>query len=144
MGSAYCVNWFTTERQTFSWQRRGWNGGAEVARTTVKWLYAAGFDALIKRWDNYINVGGYVEKQTFFFQVRISHVLRFTSICDLFTDTPSYTKSAHMSLVDHPISQPSFDSSPIWVPIIAAEVRKLLHSVEIMGERSVFMLVLYR
>jgi hypothetical protein len=26
-----------------------------------------------------------------------------------------------MSLVDHPTSQPSFDSSPIWTPIIAAE-----------------------
>jgi hypothetical protein len=26
----------------------------------------------------------------FFFQVRISRVLRFISICDLFTDSPSY------------------------------------------------------
>jgi hypothetical protein len=35
-----------------------------------------------------------------------------------------------MSLVDHPISQPSLDISPIWIPIIAAEVRKLqLHPV---------------
>jgi hypothetical protein len=25
-----------------------------------------------------------------FFQVRVSHVLRFMSICDLFTDSPSY------------------------------------------------------
>jgi hypothetical protein len=30
-----------------------------------------------------------------------------------------------MSLVDHPISQPSLDISPMWTPIIAAEVRKL-------------------
>jgi hypothetical protein len=30
-----------------------------------------------------------------------------------------------MSLVDHPISQPSLDISPVWTPIIAAEVRKL-------------------
>jgi hypothetical protein len=25
-----------------------------------------------------------------FFQVRISHILRFISICDLFTDVPSF------------------------------------------------------
>jgi hypothetical protein len=41
------------------WRQRGWNGGAEVAETT----YAAGFNALAKRWDKGINVGGeYVEK----------------------------------------------------------------------------------
>jgi hypothetical protein len=28
-----------------------------------------------------------------FFQVRISLVLRFVSICDLFTDSPSYVKA---------------------------------------------------
>jgi hypothetical protein len=27
---------------------------------------------------------------------------------------------AYMTLVDHPISQPSLDTSPIWTPIIAA------------------------
>jgi hypothetical protein len=32
---------------------------------------------------------GYVEKY-FFFQIRISHALRFIFICDLFTDSPSY------------------------------------------------------
>jgi hypothetical protein len=36
-----------------------------------------------------------------------------------------YKESAHMSLVDHLISQPSLYISPIWIPIIAAEVRKL-------------------
>jgi hypothetical protein len=38
--------------------------GAEVAeRTVTKDFYAAGFDALVKRWDKCINVGGgYVEK----------------------------------------------------------------------------------
>jgi predicted GIY-YIG superfamily endonuclease len=36
-----------------------------------------------------------------------------------------YKESALMSLADHPISQPSLDISPIWTPIIAAEVRKL-------------------
>jgi hypothetical protein len=39
-----------------------------------------------------------------------------------------YKESAHMSLVDHPISQPSLDISPIWAPFIAAEIRKLYTS----------------
>jgi hypothetical protein len=30
-----------------------------------------------------------------------------------------------MSLLEHPISQPSLDISPIWTPIITAEVKKL-------------------
>jgi hypothetical protein len=55
-----------------------------------KEFYAAGFDTLVKRWDKCISVGGgYVEKQMFFSPVRISHVLRFISICDLFTDSHS-------------------------------------------------------
>jgi hypothetical protein len=36
-----------------------------------------------------------------------------------------YKESTHISLADHPISQPSLDISPIWTPIITAEVRKL-------------------
>jgi hypothetical protein len=37
-----------------------------VAETTTKNSYAAGFDALAKRWENFINVGGeYVEKLMF-------------------------------------------------------------------------------
>jgi hypothetical protein len=36
-----------------------------------------------------------------------------------------YKEGAHMSLFDHPISQPSVDISPIWTPVITAEVRKL-------------------
>jgi hypothetical protein len=37
--------------------------GAEVAETTVRRFCAAGFDALVKRWDKCISVGGgYVEK----------------------------------------------------------------------------------
>jgi hypothetical protein len=36
-----------------------------------------------------------------------------------------YKESAHMSLLDHPISQPSLDISPIWTPIITAELKIL-------------------
>jgi hypothetical protein len=35
-----------------------------------------------------------------------------------------YKEPAHMSLIDHPISQLSLDISPIWTPIIAAEVKE--------------------
>jgi hypothetical protein len=56
-----------------------------------------------------------------------------------------YKESTHMSLVDHPISQPSLDISPIWTPIITTEVRKLqLRPVYIICENCVFMLVPYR
>jgi hypothetical protein len=55
-------------------------GGSKVVddeTETRKWLrqqtkdfYAAGFGALMKRWEKCINVGGgYVEKHMFFFQV---------------------------------------------------------------------------
>jgi hypothetical protein len=34
-----------------------------VAETTVKYFYAEGFDALVKRWDKCISDGGgYIEK----------------------------------------------------------------------------------
>jgi hypothetical protein len=36
-----------------------------------------------------------------------------------------YKESALMSLVAQPIRQPNLENSPIWTPIIAAEVRKL-------------------
>jgi hypothetical protein len=61
----------------------------EVAEIRVKNFYAADYNALVKRWDMCINVGGGCVEKYMFFQVRISHVLRFVSICDLFTDSPS-------------------------------------------------------
>jgi hypothetical protein len=35
-----------------------------------------------------------------------------------------YKESAHMSLQDRPISEPSVDISPIWTPVITAEVKR--------------------
>jgi hypothetical protein len=59
-------------------------------RQQSKDVYAVGFDVLVKPWDKCINVGaGYVENISPPPPVRISHVLRFMSICDLFTDSPS-------------------------------------------------------
>jgi hypothetical protein len=41
------------------------------------------------------------------------------------TQKHKYKESAHMSLIDHPISESSLDISPIWTPIITAEVKEL-------------------
>jgi hypothetical protein len=67
VGSVCCVKRFTTgsrnflkyirKSQTIPDQLRKWLGQQS------KYFYAAGFDALVKRWDKCINVGGaYVEK----------------------------------------------------------------------------------
>jgi hypothetical protein len=48
------------------------------------------------------------------------------------TTDRKYKKSTHMSLLDHLICQPSLDISPIWTPVITAEVKILqLHQVQI-------------
>jgi hypothetical protein len=42
VGSVCHLKRFTTGWQTFRWWRRGWNGGAKVAETTVKRLLSLG------------------------------------------------------------------------------------------------------
>jgi hypothetical protein len=68
----------------------------EFEMEVQKWLRqqskdfcAVGFDARGRRCEKFINVGGgYVEIQMFLgFEC---HMSRFTSICDLFADSPSY------------------------------------------------------
>jgi hypothetical protein len=39
------------------------------------------------------------------------------------TTYQKYKEFIHMSLIDHLISQPSLDISPIWTPIITAEAK---------------------
>jgi hypothetical protein len=57
-------------------------------RQQSKDFYVAGFDALVKRWDKRINVRrGHARKYMFF---PVSNIVCFISICDLFTDSPSY------------------------------------------------------
>jgi hypothetical protein len=88
VGSVCRVKRFTTAWQTFLWWRWGWNGGAEVAETAVKTLLSCVFRPICKamvqvyqcRWRIYREI-------IFFFQFRISHVLHFISMCDLFTDS---------------------------------------------------------
>jgi hypothetical protein len=41
------------------------------------------------------------------------------------TQFRKYKDSAHISLLDYPSSQPSLDISPIWTPVITAEVNRL-------------------
>jgi hypothetical protein len=66
VGSVCYVKIFTTVSKNVtnvSLMTKSLNGGVKVAETTVKNFYAAGFEALVKRWDKCINVGGgYVEK----------------------------------------------------------------------------------
>jgi hypothetical protein len=89
VGSVCCVKQFTAGREILSRafeSRRYVPPGVEVAETTD--FYAAGFDALVRRWDKcYQCCGGYVEKKCFS-QVRITHILRFISIYDLLLTLP--------------------------------------------------------
>jgi hypothetical protein len=82
----------TTAWQTFRWWRRGWNGGAEVAETTVQ--NTSMLRVSTHWWSDGTSVSMLEEDMSrykcFFFQVRISHVLRFMFICDLYTDSSSY------------------------------------------------------
>jgi hypothetical protein len=83
-------NWVEIFSQRFADDEEVETEVREWLRRQSKDFYIAGFNALVKPWDKCINVAGrYVEKR-FLFQVRISHILRFISISDLFTDTPSY------------------------------------------------------
>jgi hypothetical protein len=68
-------------------------GDEEVETEVQKWLRqqsedfcAAGFDALVKQQDKCIEVVEDMSRYKCFFKIRISHVLRFISICD----SPSY------------------------------------------------------
>jgi hypothetical protein len=57
-------------------------------RQQSKDFCAVGFDALVKRWDKSSVLVEDMSRNKCFFQVQISHVLRFIFICDLFTDSP--------------------------------------------------------
>jgi hypothetical protein len=68
-----------------------------VAKTTIKTLHAADFDALVKRFDKcYQCLCGIFHEINTFFEVQISHALRFILICDLFNDSSSYLFFFHL------------------------------------------------
>jgi translation elongation factor EF-4 len=60
----------------------------------------------------------------FYFQLHTTYDLEVLQI-EPNTTYRKYKESAHMSLLDDPIRQPSVDISPIWTPVITAEVKKL-------------------
>jgi hypothetical protein len=77
--------------QTFRWWRRGWNGGLEMVETTVKRLLFCGFKRTGKAMGQVYQCWWRIYREiNVFFQVRISFVLRFIRICNLFTDSLSY------------------------------------------------------
>jgi hypothetical protein len=56
-------------------------------RQQSKDFYVAGFDALVRRRDKCVSVlVEYMSRNKCFTQFRISYILRFIFICDLFTD----------------------------------------------------------
>jgi hypothetical protein len=59
-----------------------------VVETTVKRLVCCGFRSPGKAMGQVLV--DYRYRNKCFFEVRMSHVLRFISMCDLFTDSPSY------------------------------------------------------
>jgi hypothetical protein len=61
----------------------GWDSSQRASMLRV-------FAALVKRRDKCINAAKDMLRNRSFCEVRMSHVLRFISICDLFTDSPSY------------------------------------------------------
>jgi hypothetical protein len=67
--------------QTFRWWRRGWNGGAEGAETTVKILPCCGFLRTGKATGQMYECWWRIYREIiFFFQFRISNILRFTYV----------------------------------------------------------------
>jgi hypothetical protein len=61
-----------------------------MAETTAKRLLCCGFRRNAKAMGQVFQCWWRIcRKINVFFQVRISHVLRFISICELFTDSPS-------------------------------------------------------
>jgi hypothetical protein len=64
-----------------------------VTETTVKRLLCCGFRRTGKAMGHVYQCWRRIcrEINVFLFQVQISHVLRFISICDLFTDSPRMT-----------------------------------------------------
>jgi hypothetical protein len=63
-----------------------------VAETIVKGLVCCEFRRTDKAMGQVYQCWCRMCRENVFFQIRISHVLRFISICDLFTDSPLYNQ----------------------------------------------------
>jgi hypothetical protein len=80
------VKRFTAGWQRFRWWRRHWNGGAEVAETTVKRLLCCGFRSTGKAMVQVCQCWWRICREINVFPL----VLHFILICDLFNDSPTY------------------------------------------------------
>jgi hypothetical protein len=91
VGSVYLIKRFTTGWwQTFRWWRRGWNGGVEVAKTTVERLLCCGFRRTGKAMGQVYECWWRICREINFFPGLNITCFTFMSIRDLFTDSPSY------------------------------------------------------
>lgn len=52
--------------------------------------------------------------------MKLSQILQV----ELNSSCRKYKESAHMTCLENTISQPSFDFSPIWIPLTSKEVNK--------------------
>jgi hypothetical protein len=93
VGNVCRVKRFTTGWQTFSWWWRGWDN-----RQKTSMLRASGTSTVYQCWWR-------IRREVFFPQIRISRVLRFTFICDLFIDFPSQLFYLVGYLTTHLLSQ---------------------------------------
>jgi hypothetical protein len=79
-------------------------------RQQSKDFHAVGFDALVSTGTSACVGGGYVEKY-FFPQFRITHVLGFIYICELFTNSPSYDAR----ILSNPVRLETTDNTAVAV-----------------------------
>jgi hypothetical protein len=91
VGSVCHIKRFTTGSRNCHLCGKHFTHDEEVEMEVQKWLrqqskdfFAVGSDALLKQWDNVSMVVEDMLKNGCFFEVQISHVLGFISICDLY------------------------------------------------------------
>jgi hypothetical protein len=88
VGSACSVKRLATGWKTFSWWRRGWNGGAAVAEIAAKRLLCCGFRSAGKGMEQMYQCWWGICREIIFFRVRMSHVLRFICPFVIYLLTP--------------------------------------------------------
>jgi hypothetical protein len=121
-GKYLSLKWFILGGKRFA-------DDGEVETEVRKWLrqqskdlYTAGFDALVKQGTIVSMLYQYGEINAIF-QVRIPRVLLFISICDVFTDSPSYVKAKLiMHLINYaPRHEDVRESACIAPPLLSSE-----------------------
>jgi hypothetical protein len=107
VGSVFRVKLFTAGWQTYRWCRRGWNGGAEVAETTVRQLLCCGFRRTGKAMEQVFQCWWRICREMIFF-LPGSNITRFTFYIRLW---PVYW----LSLVRARMDSKEFKNQATWV-----------------------------